>query len=120
MLQPALRVSGLFSDEASLTLLLDGDPALRAELDAELAKLKGCSDEVEEIGTTPTRFRPARNTAMKACDNLAAGAALVEIGLSAVSEGGPEFGGGLLTRAGDTLTKGVDLLGQATSKLPPP
>ncbi len=119
MLQPALRVSGLFSGE-SLTLLLEGDPGVRAELDAELTKLKGCSEAVERIGTTPTRLRPARTTAMKACGSLEAGASLVEIGLSSVAQGGPAVGGGLLTRAATTISKGVDLLGQATSKLPPP
>lgn len=116
-LQPALRVSGMFTDPASLDALMSGDVATRQELDVQLRKLSGCSKAVERIGNPPAAFRPARATAMSACAHFEAGAALLDVGLGAAQGG---LGPGLLSQAAGELTKGTQLVGTATDRLPPP
>jgi hypothetical protein len=116
-LQPALRVSGIFANPSSLDLLMSGDVTTRQQLDVELRKLRGCSKTVERIGKPPARFRPARATAMNACAHFEAGAALLDVGLGAAQGG---LGPGLLSEAAGELTKGTQLVGTATNRLPAP
>lgn len=116
IMQPALGVSGVMGEDATLTLILDGDRATRQRLDAHLSALGRCTESLRALGQAPARFRPARATAVNACGHLEAGAALVDIGIEAFQGG---LGEGLLTRAAGSISKGVGLLGTANERLPP-
>ena len=115
MLPPALGVSTVMTD--SLDLVLEGDPAIRRRLDPHLNALRRCTRRLERLGRPPSRFRRARATAASACDHLTAGAELVDLGIEAYQGG---LGEGLLSRAATSIGKGVELLGTANKRLPPP
>jgi hypothetical protein len=116
MMQPALGVSGVMGETASLNLILEGDPATRDRLDVHLNALGRCTKSLRAVGPAPARVRRARATAVNACGHLEAGAALVDIGIDAYQGG---LGEGLLTRAAGSISKGVGLLGTASERLPP-
>lgn len=116
MMQPALGVSGVMGESASLDLVLVGDRATRGRLDAQLNALRRCSESLRAVGKAPARFRRARATAVNACGQLEAGAELVDLGIDAYQGG---LGEGLLTRAAASISKGVELLGTANERLPP-
>lgn len=115
MIQPALGVSRVMGD--SLELVLEDDPATRRRLNTHLTALRACTKKLERLGRAPTRFRRARGTAVEACGHIEAGAGLVDIGIDAYQGG---LGEGLLSRAATSIGKGVQLLGTADKRLPPP
>lgn len=116
MMQPALGVSGVMGESATLNLILEGDSATRRRLDIHLSALGRCTESLRAVGKAPARFRRARATAASACAQLEAGAALVDLGIGVYQDG---LGEGLLTRAASSISKGVGLLGTANERLPP-
>ena len=116
MMQPALGVSGVMSESATLNLVLEGDSTIRSRLDIHLNALGRCTESLRAVGKAPVRFRRARATAVNACGQLEAGAALVDLGIGAYQDG---LGEGLLTEAATSISKGVGLLGTANERLPP-
>ncbi len=114
-LYAAEAVTGTFTNTHTLTLVLNGDPQARAELNTKLAQLKTCSRDVERLGKAPARFREVRAGAMRACAHLEAGASLVRLGLEALPE---PLGEGLLERGANELGAGTQLVLEASGSLP--
>lgn len=115
MIQPAVRVSGMFTNEETLSVLLNGDPVGQRKLETNLHPLEGCSKRVTALGIAPPRFSHARAAALTACSHIEAGAGLVDAGLGAAHGG---LGAGLLQRAASELSTGVDGIGRVNTLMP--
>jgi hypothetical protein len=104
MVAPALQVSTMFSSQQNLEALLSRNAQARSSLDIQLNKLKMCTASVAKLGNAPPQYAKARTAAKAACARFEAGAALIEVGIDAASNG---LGSGLLTRGANQISNGM-------------
>jgi len=113
MLNPALQISSIFTNQQSLNALLSGDASARKSLTVPLSALKACSQKLARLGMPPPQYAPARNAAKAACAHFEGGAGLIEIGLDAAGNG---LGSGLLTRGANQISDGMNGIATAVRR----
>lgn len=107
-------ISVLESRPADVRGIQSGDPKIAAKLRTYEQTLFGCHATIENLGTTPATFLPARVQALRACADLEQAAAFVRDGIRHFQNGlGPD----LLDKASGALTSGQDSVRRAELEL---